>query len=201
MKYFYFLLFASLLFTSCDKPKNTTKELEEVFSKEEIKDLNVLVDYFESKLNNDNLEKSYEDVVLAAANHDNTKFDINKFNIKELRGLYKKIDPSLFNQIWVFGGSSFNEKDTVRILNLRNDKKYVKFLKKVGLKNLRVNEYVEELLTYNEPGYMHKIFIDYDYNKKKINLIGDFNDYNNRVIITIHVLTKLDYWYITESLR
>ncbi len=203
MKYFCFLLFASLLFISCDKPKNSTKELEEIFTVEEIKDLHILVDFFESKLQNHDkdLPTAYKKLLLRRIKYDVSDSYLNDFKEQDLEKVFSKIDSSTFNEIWRKSiRSNIRRKVKVVVNTPSENGRYIKFLKRIQPKYPKVQEYIHNIImadnNYSSAKYM---FAKYDFKKEKPIFFESFNDFYVRLIITISELDFINNHYRTKD--
>lgn len=196
------MIIACLVIFSCKTENNyTSKEVRKVFNQQEIKDLKILVDYFESKIKVDgkDMESCYKDWIMTLADEEINN-DIQIFNYKELLELYKKIDSSTFNQIWLLG-ESFNRFGN-KVYSKSNSPnlygKYLEFLKEVGKERVNVAEHAEEILGMND--YDSILYLFFEFNEKEAWIVGDFADYNNKLIVTIHTLNYADMYYRKEKL-
>ncbi len=202
----YLIIVLCVFFISCDKPKNSTKELEEVFTVEEIKDLNILVDFFEDRLRNHgkDLPTAYKKLMLRRANFEKKDSYLNSFKRQDLEVVFGKIDSNTFNEIW---GKSIMRSNRILDSVIRNSPlesgKYIKFLKRIEPKYPKVKEYLQSILfsdaDYSGAKYM---FVRFDFRKErapKFHVTANFRDFYVRLIITISELDYLDNHYRTKE--
>lgn len=196
------IIIVCLLIVSCKARNNySSKEVKKIFNEKEIKDLTVLVDYFESKIRVEgkDMESCYKDWIKTLAGQEGP-YDIKIFNFEEQKELYKKIDTSTFHEIWYFSKvyGRFRNKEYTKNISPNLEGKYLKFLKLVGKERSKVNQLAEEIEGMND--FDNILFLFFEPNgKKEIKITGDFTDFNNKLIVTIHTLDYVDANYRKEK--
>jgi len=181
------ILFIVLAVFSCknyNHKSNEDKLLLNYFSKQEIKDLEKILNFFENEIckeNNSNIEACYKSFLKKAdINYKNKDF---KISLSKQNELIKNISKSTYNKIWI-NGISFknNHKDTIKIMMLNTKSTYMNFIKEIN------KDYINEY--YNlATGFV--VGINAGTTNFMINNYDEFNikEKSERLIIAIHFLT------------
>jgi hypothetical protein len=191
------ILTLSFLTFSCQKEVRSTPELVQIFNTEEIEDINLIVEYFEYELikhyNTKNIDSAYIKFVnLNIKNHSN---ELKKFDYKDIKALYEKIDESTFNHIWeVRKDYDHILKDSVRRFNIADDKKYMQFLSIIATKNSKIIPYIDHLKSLRKylSYYTGPIFTNYNNQKNAPLAPTEFGNLNIRVIRSITLIGYID---------
>lgn len=163
--------------------------ISEIFTEQEVKDLTVLVDFFEDNMckeanqgNKESLKVCYENFNAKNKKSDQDGYHLKFIDIEEQRNLYKQLDSATVSQIW---RNVICYPDTLTLkenLTIRAwDGKYYEFVKTVGKKDSIFEEYAISMSTANDlsPGN-HASFLFDQY---------DVEDIKVRFLYTIHFLT------------
>ncbi len=85
------------------------KTISETFNKSEIKDLQIIFDFFNEQicdskeLNKDSLNECYEKYCSEIRKQQKTEYEFNtRVNFEQQLEMYKQIDKSTFKEIWYF---------------------------------------------------------------------------------------------------
>lgn len=196
-----FQIFFLFFLISCS---NNNKEklksdsiITSVFDKTEIRDLQTILDFFDNEIcKNGILEenKCYQAFLeRIKSEFIETNGTINlEIPFEEQHEMYKKINISTFNEIWMFGKlfPSGSYTDTLKSIFINHSGKYAKFLKEVGKKDSIINIYQDQL--YASGDISPQLFSNVLMNYQNYNI----NDKKVRLVIAIHYLTLND-----ENLR
>lgn len=187
-EYFYlFILVALLLNTSCVRSQDN-EDLKNHFESKEIAELEKLTSFFDSVVQQKTLIKdiplAYKEF-LKKLSESKSLSEIVEYYRFDMKGpIEDQISTNLFNKIWVIEKSNrYKVKDSVfSSLNINTNNEYIKFLNS-NSKNIVIKKYYEGVMSSGGTSPSLTAVLQHDYN----NL--DFNDFNNRLIITIHYLT------------
>ncbi len=158
------------LFITCSTNRNlvSNKQVSFVFNKTEIKDLEIILNFFEQNIckdfNNDykSCYKSFNKRMLEEAN--NGKFGLI-IPYDSQKRMYKRLNKALFNEIWSYGLSwKPKSKDTIKIIGINFNGKYVNLLKKLGNSNASINKYYKDLQSSGDitPLMVNRLINEYD---------------------------------------
>ena len=197
------ILFFPLVFFS--QETRTTLELNKVFTESEIKDINTLVNYFESKIKigDKELEQCYKDWFWTIQNSGfESVYDISIFDFNGQIEVYKIINKSTFNEIWTFTKQyNLGSKDTLKVVVPNFDGKYLQYIKEIGKRRIEVKDYYESIDWSFEygmisalPVFLKRSTVDNDWEFR-----NGFKDYNDKIILTITTLTVVDNVYRKEK--
>ena len=187
------ILFGALLISISCEEKPRLPALRKSFSSSQISDFKTITKFFSEQIcqNNKRIEfkDCFEEILPTLVEHGMEPI-FKYVDFEKQKEMYKSISKSTFNQIWgyekIYGAS--NRKSSYRSIKIASEGKYVKYLKKVGLKNKFLSEYVQgiwklgriesfghlEACIYNNPQ-------DFDLEEPTIQLL-----------ISIHYLTLND---------
>jgi hypothetical protein len=194
------IFFFAIIITSCSSEKST-KELDENFSKEEISELNKIIDYYKNEIegkSNDEFEKIYnrqlDEIVKKGSNSKIYALDFNNQN-----QFYESLSAELFNEIWYYsemGKVKFHKEYTIQITQFQTESKYQNFLSDVGKYNRHIKEYQNNIKNFgvDTTTWLEQTILMYP---------SDFNlsDPNIQLIISIHHLTQNDRNHRMEKLN
>ena len=195
MKYLLIIVLLILLI-SCSSPRNlfSSEQVNATFNKKEIKDMGTILDFFEQNIckdfNNDykSCYKAFNKRMLEEAN--NGRFGLN-IPYNSQKEMYKKLNDTLFNEIWSYGYSwKPRLKDSIKIININFIGKYVHFLEKLGNSNTSINKYYEDLQSSGDISPLMINRLIYEYDKYEIENI------EVRLFFAIHYLTLNDQFQI-----
>ena len=195
-----------MILISCTTSESTelksNKTISETFNKSEIKDLQIIFDFFNGqicdskKLNNDLLNDCYEKYCSEIREQQKTENGFNpKVNFEKQLEMYKKIDKSTFEKIWYFQQSwpHREQKDTLKYISFSPETKYFEFLEKYGKENKLVNYYSDSFKAAGDisPTMNASLIMQYE--------LYDISDLRTKLIIAIHYLTLNDQFYRKEK--
>ena len=191
-----FLLILSGCTYDTGKKLNSFSTVTDCFTREEIKDLAKLLDFFNGQIcvsegiDKKEIIKCYDSFIqrmIETAEAGSLDAQI-PFSLQ--KEIYNQISDSLFNRIWVFGRSriKWGEPDTLKHIGYRRDSKYMEFLEELGKEYEMVKNYRETFTLAGDisPSMSRDILMikeDYQY---------DLNDVRLQLVIAIHYLTMND---------
>ncbi len=190
------ILIYLILAIGCSAATNdfkSDKTINKIFNKDEIKDLETLVNFFENQIclgqniDTQNKQDCYERFFNHMVQCEKTGEVILNISFDEQKNIYNKISKSTFNQIWAFGKTwEYNSTDTLKYLYFNEKGKYIKFLKEFGQDNKFVKGYYDtfELIGDISPSMFAEIIMRY----KEF----DISDARFRLLLAIHYLTVND---------
>ena len=196
MRKFYFYI-TILLLTGCSH-SSTVKKLEsnrtvsDIFDKSEIKDLAVIVDFFNGQIcsSQKNVSQCYQRFFeWMKACEVKGDIDVN-IPYGEQQTMYSQLSENTFNQVWRIDQCRYraiqNEADTVEIINIAYAGKYLKFLKAFGKENSFVELYSDrfEQMGLISPSCFGMVIVEY----KQF----DVNDIRIQLFLAMHYLTLND---------
>ncbi len=192
------LIIAVSIISCSTTPKNkllNEAQLKEVFTEQQINDLNTILQFFENQIGinpEDSDEQStqkyyqYIDKLYAAMRKGKAE---KLISIEEQLAMYQQIDTQTFNQIWTLG-AGYKKKwkgDTLRVIHLNYEGKYKSFLKLVADSIPIVKEkYYDRFQTIGHISPTMKA--DLIINKEQF----DLRDIRIRLLYAIHYLTLND---------
>jgi hypothetical protein len=177
------------------------KDVNKIFEANEIEDLEKIVDFFnESICKSENLESTnvlncYEQYFKRMRKAEETGNVEMRISYQEQEKLMKEINLNTFNQIWTYGKTWKKGSDTLEVVNIKYDSKYIKFLKEFGKGNIKAKNYVERFEAVGDisPSMFADVLINYkDY---------DVRDERIKLLIAIHYLTQNEQFKIREKLN
>jgi hypothetical protein len=187
---------------SCKSKKDmrSTPELERVFTKDELKDINTIVDFYEERLKKQAQTNQLDTAFYKFGRHNIHEefFDFSGFDHKSLQQLYKNIHPKTYQEIWEENpGYHFVIKDSIKMFNAVYDQKFMRYLKIVGNKNPKIKSIQENFEASGSIQYLvfHTLYQDFDddgYNARLSKKIGDFN---NRFICAVFTIIVIENYY------
>lgn len=171
--------------------KSPTTQLENNFTRCQIKDLETITDFFKSQICK-NKESDFkicftEFFSQLSKNEQNPIWD--NIDFSQQQKLYNSISQSTFDEIWMFGKSTrATDKMDFKSIGSRFNGKYQKFVEQVGKDNEGVKKYAEHLTGYgNFEGISMLLSRIYE-NQKDFN----FYDPNIQLILSVHCLSLND---------
>jgi hypothetical protein len=176
----------------CQTQLSEQKTFQKVFTTAEIQDLQLLFDFFIETIcqdmENENLDRCFQLYQQRLSKVDQIEDIELMIPIERQLDVYEEFSGSTFNEIWYFGWAVYREKqsDTLKMIHLKPDGKYLKFLKLVGKKDKLIKRYYDIVM---ESGDVSVILI--------ADLLVNYQDYNIedpriKFIIAIHYLTLND---------
>jgi hypothetical protein len=134
-----------------EKKLNAYPTVTDYFTKEEIKDLAKLLDFFNgqicisSGIDKKNIIECYDNFIRSVYEMVPDGYFDFKISFEEQQEIYKQISDSLFLQIWgVVTIVGKNSPDTLKSIDLKRDGKYMKFLNELGKEYEMINNYCED---------------------------------------------------------
>jgi|FLOH01.1.fsa_nt_gi hypothetical protein len=190
----------------------SASNIKSIFNKVEIEDLNKILSYFDNHVSS---LQHCENIKISECYHNycsDLEFEVNngsgsiilRMPYKKQQELYKTLNESTFNQIWGYykywkvdpkdRHKSIRERrrDTLKGLDISCHGKYSEYLKELGLNNINVKEYYNNLQAaggISPPMIGDLVFCKY----------WDLSDINIRLLVAIHYLTLNDQAERTEK--
>lgn len=192
---FIFLLILIGCTHNTEEELNRNSTVTDCFTREEIKDLTKLLDFFNNRIcTSQGIDKkkiiecydSFIERMSEAAEAGDIEI---KIPFEKQQKIYHQISDSLFYQIWTFHKTwKRDSPDTLKCIDYRVDGKYVKFLKVLGKDYEMIKEYGKSLeLSYClSPSMTAEIFMIKEYYHY------DLNDIRLQLVVAIHYLTMND---------
>ncbi len=178
----------AIIVFSCENTRSTP-ELEQHFSKNQIKDLNELNDFFISeylKSSRDNYGDSFKKMFVLEYNNGIDTL-INQIDFNEQLKLYNSISKSTFDEIWEIKTNTTEMFYGEKYILPKFKGKFQSYLK--GLS--RTNSLAKDCWKYMEQsGDFFQLMLNI-YISKNIDEIN-FTDFNNQLIISIYYLSMID---------
>ncbi|WP_047414096.1 hypothetical protein [Cellulophaga sp. Hel_I_12] len=188
-KLLYILLF---VFGTCLGQK-TELDLKNYFSKTEIKDLNLITDFFQEQICGTKdrgkfvecITKSLPELVDLENNYVR-----QKINYRNQKKLYSKISDSTFNKIWAICKTwrEVDPKYEYQSICFSQNKLFIDFAKELGKSNKYLEYYAEKL--QNIGAFDDGIFLASNIQKAPSN--WNLENRNIQIMIAIHYLTQND---------
>ena len=193
-----------ILVIGCQSNPKSLRDYEEVnkiFQEKEIEDLERIVDFFNEsickseKLENTNVLDCYELYFKRMRKAEETGIVEIQIPYQEQEKLMREIDLNSFNQIWSYGKTWRKNSDTLEVVNIKYDGKYIKFLKEFGKENIKAKNYVDRFEAVGD--ISPSMFADVLMNYKEY----DVRDERIKLLIAIHYLTQNEQYKIHEKLN
>ena len=191
-KTFYFILAVLLVqtFYSC-KSQYSSIELKNNFTKKEIEDLNLIVEFFKDEMcfhMNSDFKACYE-----WTPHEYLMMTGNRFwkniDFEDQKKLYAKISRSTFDAIWMFCETTYYpSKSKANELCSVAMGRYQQYLSELGKSNSRIAKYAEKIQASGDFYALDIQFSEVLNDKKSF----DLNDPNIQLILSIHYLSLND---------
>lgn len=167
--------------------------IKSVFNESEIQDLETILVFFDNKIceteniNKSNISECYRSFFERMAESEKTGIIEFRVPFEEQRNIYKKINQSTFDEIWIFGKSwKRKTNQTFRFLSYNLNGKYVEYLEELGNENKIIKNYIDTLLAAGDisPIMFANVLMGYkNY---------DIADIRIRLMIAIHYMTLND---------
>ncbi|WP_188655211.1 hypothetical protein [Yeosuana aromativorans] len=161
------------------------------FSKEQIKDLEKITDFFKSQIcenQNSDFKTCFTNILPDLVEYGWQPI-LEKVDFEKQKELYSSISKSTFNEIWDFCKSrNLKTGEEFKSTCSKYDGKYQKFVTELGEKNPQIKEYAEKLIgagDFSPAPWLQWNIVD---NPKAF----DLNDPNIQVLISIHYLSQND---------
>ena len=202
MRKFYFYITILIILTGCS-PSNTVKEMEssrtitDIFDKAEIKDLAVIVDFFNGQIGatkkneKTTITQCYQRFFEWMKECEVTGLIDVRIPYREQQKMYSQLSDSTFNQLWRIDHRWFrsvrNEADTIETKEFVYIGKYLKFLEEYGKENSVVERCYNNLVQlgdYIPVPCMGLIMSEYEQ--------LDVKDVRTQLFIAMHFLTLND---------
>ena len=172
---------------------NDNSTIKTVFNEIEIKDLETILNFFDNKIceteniNKSNILECYSSFFERMAKSENAGSIEFRIPFNEQENIYKLINQTTFDEIWIFGKNWKRETNqTFKYLSYNLNGKYVKFLEKLGIENKVIKTYIESLYAAGDisPSMFANVLMGYkNY---------DITNSQIRLMIAIHYLTLND---------
>ena len=166
------------------------KSIKKTFLKTEIRDLQLLYDFFNQTICNS--DKDLNDCYDVFSKKVKQEADSGLINLhipfKQQQKVYQQFEDSTFDEIWAFGKASTPDSPNISRLEVyfRSDGNFMKFLKKASKKDEFIKVYYESVKAAGEPTPSLILGVIENYDK--------LNIYDTKVkfVIAIHYLTVND---------
>ena len=176
------------------------RTLADSFSEKELKEFAKIVGFFENQVcadskNREQCYVNYNNRVIADYVKNNSILKLG-IDYTEQQGLYKKIDPNLFKEIWhKLKAQNALDIRVTKFFRLKPEGKYEKFLKRAGQSNKFIKKYADVFYTSKVVS-----FSLYLYNLSQIK-VTDYKDVKLKLLISIHYLTLQEQQQFYLSLK
>jgi len=188
-----------LAFFGCNSAKNkmeTNRTITDIFDKSEIKDLEIIVNFFNEQIGalngneNASIEKRYQDYFKYIKDQEIPGTFYLNISYQEQQKMYSQISKTTFEEIWSFSEyTSFLQKDSVEYgvsISYNFKGKYVTFLEAFGKDNKDIYLYLDNIKRVGDisPSAVAAVMLNYNlFNVKDIRI---------QLFIAIHYLTLND---------
>ncbi len=187
----YILGFGIFLLNLSCATKFSTSELRNNFSKEEIKDLQKITDFFKSQIcknKNSNFKTCFTEILPELIDN-GWKPILIKVDFEKQKELYALISKSTFDEIWVFGKARYPETGLeLKSIGSKYNGRYQKYIAEIGLNNKEIKDYADRLTSAGDFESMGLLQSRIYLNPTDFNL----DNPNIQLIISIHYLSQND---------
>ncbi|MEM6298079.1 MAG: hypothetical protein AAF740_05250, partial [Bacteroidota bacterium] len=175
------------------------EDVNKTFEADEVQDLEKIVNFFnESICESENLESTnvlncYEQYFKRMLKAEETGIVEIQISYEAQEKLMKEINPRSFDQIWTYRKTWRKGTDTLEVVDINYDGKYIKFLKEFGKENIKAKYYAERFEATGDisPSMFADVLVNYkDY---------DVRDERVKLLIAIHYLTQNDQFKVREK--
>ena len=213
MKLFNYYVIILLLGMGCS-PNRTEKELAsnktitDVFDKSEIKELAMIVDFFNAQIcdaqkgEKTTITQCYQHffnwmkACELSGNYDSIPYHVS---YQEQQKMYSQLSEDVFDQIWRIDQRWYHDAldttDTVEVIDITYNGKYLKFLKEFGKENGLIEEYADEFEQVGEIGPVGSSMVLNEYQ------LFDVNDIRFQLFIAMHYLTLNDAMEVRKQFK
>ena len=186
-----FLFFGSINCLSKNYDLKENETFKEFFTKKEIKDLQLLFDFFNESICRDSLNKNltncYSSLYQEIEKGQLTGTIRPEISFEEQNKVYGEIRNKTFKEIWAFGEQRhFDSQDVFRSVQIYWKGKYIKYLEELGNENETLYKYfklVQETGTVPQMWHLKSFLRDKEF---------DLSDVRIQFIVAIHLLTEND---------
>ncbi|NVK28593.1 MAG: hypothetical protein HWE14_11150 [Flavobacteriia bacterium] len=191
----------SLIFISCSRDEQLAKNetFQEVFNDSEIRDLQVLFDFFNEEIcarsNNEDLDDCYRHFLEKVKSQADSNYVILDISFQKQLNVYDQISDSTLHQIWWKGWSRrplVSTTDTFVYLNVYPPGKYYEFLDRLGDDYEIVQEYHDHIVSFGD--YSPSLLTGVQRSFEKFNI----SDIRVKFLFAIHYLTVNDHLWREE---
>jgi hypothetical protein len=179
-----------ITFITCGNQQVVSPEIESTFNKEQVKDLNKIVEFFTSQMCGDNISFTH---CMESSIKDLGEYGIQpilkNINFENQQLLYSQLESDIFNEIWAYCKTIFpDDNQSYKSICYNNKGLYNQYLRKVGQSNPIIKAYHEGLI--NAGDFIGIVTVESEiYHKTgRINL----DDPNVQVILAIEYLSEND---------
>ena len=187
------LYFMLLIFGTC-LGQNSQVDLKTYFSESEIKDLNLITDFFQTELCGTADRTKFGNCIsssLPKLNDWEYKYLRKKVSWKKQKKLYSKISDSTFNKIWAICNSTFlvsKPKYDYKMICFSQNPVIIDFIKALGKSNRFLESYAEKLEIVGGFSNINDVSISLAEHAEQWNL----KDRNIQIFLAIQYLTQTD---------
>ncbi len=177
------------------------EEVNKIFQEKEIEELEKIVEFFNEsickseKLENTNVLDCYEQYFKRMRKAEETGDVEIQIPYQEQEKLMQQLDINSFNEIWTYGKTWKKDSDTLEVINIKYDGKYIEFLKEFGRENIKAKNYVDRFEAVGD--ISPSMFADVLINYKEY----DVRDERIKLLIAIHYLTQNEHYKVYEKLN
>jgi len=178
------------------------KTFRKTFSKTEIKDLQLLFDFFNKSICSEeeaqDLTSCYKDFFKRMEKSEETGDIQLNIPFGKQQKIYEQFSDSTFFEIWNYGISYRHRDaplDTFRTVYFAPDGKYLEFLKRTGKNDKVIENYYESVVAAGDipPSIIAGLLVNHKY--------YDIDDLRVKFIVAIHYLTLNDHFERKEKIN
>lgn len=196
-----FLFFGSINCLSKNYDLKDNETFKEIFTKREIKDLQLLFDFFNESICKDSMSLSltncYSSLYEEIEKGQLTGTTRPKISFEEQKKVYDRISKKTFNEIWAFGEQRYldSPEDVFRSIQIYWKGKYIEYLEGIGKENQTLNEYFEHVRNTGcvpQIGRLKRFLMNKDF---------DLSDIRIQFIVAMNFLTENDSYNRREKVK
>ncbi len=175
---------------SCESEESTT-ELKNNFTTEQISDLYKIIDFFGSQIcenNNSDFKTCFSEILPDLLEYGWQPI-LDKVDFDKQKELYNSISKSTFEEIWIFRKATSHETGLeLKKVSSKYNGKYQKFLSELGKNNNEIKDYTDRLIGFGDFESMG--LLQQRIYQKPTEF--DLENPNVQLLISIHYLTLND---------
>jgi hypothetical protein len=169
------------------------KTINKIFNKDEVKDLETLVNFFENQIclgqniDTPNKQDCYESFFKHMVQCEKTGEIILNISFEEQKKMYNQIRKKTFNEIWGLGWQTWNNNgEKLKLYGLQTKGKFVEFLHELSLDYPIIDHYYNTFIMAGDiaPSMVANIIMRHEE--------LDTSDIRIRLMLAIHYLTMND---------
>ncbi|WP_299580306.1 hypothetical protein [uncultured Sunxiuqinia sp.] len=184
------LLFSFTQIQATPDNLNSDASIDSIFTQNEIRDLEVLVGFFEKQISTkgttEDLPSTYQAFFEKMAQTKKIGAIKLPLDFEEQQKIYQQIDPKTFDEIWLVSKAITHEGDTINTIQLNREGKYKRLLEALSTQNPTLLKYDYDLETAGDlspamVAHVIKKYPKYDISQPTV-----------RLVLAIHYLTLND---------